>query len=323
VLASAAILSITAVLIRHLTQTYGLPALILALWRDVFVAVTLLLVLRIWRPHLLWVRRQHWPYVALYGLVLALFNALWTLSVARNGAAVATVLTYCSAAFSALLGWWFLKEPLDGGKLLAVGLCLTGCAFVSGALEPGAWSANLLGILTGVLSGLGYSVYSLMGRSAAQRGLNPWTTVLYVFGSAAVFLLLFNLLPGEFLPGGAHGAADLLWLGDALAGWGILFLLAAGPTLVGFGLYNVGLSYLPSSVANLVLTAEPVFTAVFAFFLLGERLNGKQVGGSVMILAGVLSLRIHEGRSAGQFALKSPPTPPSARTEDPPAAHTG
>jgi len=292
---SAAILSTTGIIIRYLTQTYQIPPLVLACWRDGFVALTLLPVFGLLRPLLLRVERQNLLHVALHGLVVAVFNALWTLSVALNGAAIATVLVYCSTAFTALLGWWLLKERLDWVKLLAIAFCLAGCVLVSGALDTAAWRTNLVGILTGVLSGLGYAGYSLMGRSASQRGLNPWTTLFYSFGIAALFLLLFNLLPGGFLPGAAAHPADLFWLGNALAGWGMLFLLAAGPTVAGFGLYNVSLSHLPSSVANLILTVEPVFTAVIAYFLLGERLNGEQIGGSLMILAGVVFLRVYEG----------------------------
>ena len=70
--------------------------------------------------------------------------------------------------------------------------------------------------------------------------------------------------------------------------------------MTGFGLYNVSLSYLPSSVANLILTLEPAFTAAIAYFLLGERLNGIQLGGSLMIMSGVAFLRIYEGRLAAQ-----------------------
>lgn len=295
-LVSAAILSTTAIFIRYLTQTYHLPALVLAFWRDGFVAITLLPALGLLRPRLLRVERQHLLYLCLYGLLLAIFNALWTLSVALNGAAISTVLVYCSAGFTALLGWRLLKERLDWAKLLAVAICLGGCVLVSEAFDPSAWRANLVGILTGVLSGLGYAIYSLMGRSASQRGLNPWTTLFYTFSFAALFLLSFNLLPGGRLPGAAARPAELLWLGNALTGWGILFLLAAGPTVAGFGLYNVSLVYLPSSVANLILTLEPAFTTLIAYLLLAERMNGVQIGGSLMILAGVVFLRLYEGR---------------------------
>ncbi len=301
---SAAILSTTAIFIRHLTQTYAMPPLVLALWRDGFVALTLLPCLALLRPRLLWAGRHHLRYLVLYGLVLAVFNALWTLSVALNGAAISTVLAYSSAGFTALLGWWLLKERLDWAKLVAVAFSLGGCGLVSGALDPAAWRANLVGILAGALSGLCYAVYSLMGRSAAQRGLNPWTTLFYTFGMAAFFLLLFNLLPGGALPGAAARPADLFWLGNALAGWGILFALAAGPTVAGFGLYNVSLSYLPSSVANLILTLEPAFTAAIAYVLLGERLSWVQLGGSALILAGVVFLRLYEGWAAGQSQPK-------------------
>ena len=52
-LISTAFLSTTAIFIRHLTLTYALPPLILAFWRDVFVMLTLLPVLRALRPGLL------------------------------------------------------------------------------------------------------------------------------------------------------------------------------------------------------------------------------------------------------------------------------
>ena len=306
-LASAAILSTTAIFIRYLTETYQVPPLVLAFWRAVFVVLTLLVGFGLLRPSLLRGARRHLPYLAGYGLVLAIFNSLWTLSVALNGAAVATVLVYCSAAFTALLGRWLLKERLDATKLTAVALCLGGCVLVAGAFDPAAWTANPLGIFTGVLSGLGYAVYSLMGRSAAQRGLNPWTTLLYTFAFAAACLLLVNLLPGSLVPGTVGPPTDLFWLGTAVAGWGVLILLAAGPTVAGFGLYNVSLSLLPSSVANLILTLEPAFTAVLAYALLGERLTTVEIIGALLILSGVGLLRLRNGR---QFMKRREPHEP-------------
>ena len=302
---SALILSTTAIFIRHLTQTYQIPALVLAFWRDLIVAFTLLPVLALINPRLLRVKRKNLRYLLIYGLVLAIFNSLWTLSVALNGAAISTVLAYCSAGFTALLGWWFLKERLDWSKIVAVILSLGGCVLVSDALSLAAWSANFVGIMTGILSGLFYAIYSLMGRSASQRDLNPWTTVLYTFGFAAMFLLVFNLLPGDFLPGKATQASHLFWLGTSLTGWGVLFLLAAGPTLAGFGTYNISLSYLPSSVANLIVSLEPAITAVLAYFLFGELLNGTQIIGSLMILAGVVFLRIYEGKLLGKSSSEA------------------
>ncbi len=74
----------------------------------------------------------------------------------------------------------------------------------------------------------------------------------------------------------------------------MLILLAAGPTVLGFGLYNVSLVYLPSSMANMIVTLEPVFTAIVAYWLLDERLTGLQLFGSSSILACVYLLRLYE-----------------------------
>ena len=135
------------------------------------------------------------------------------------------------------------------------------------------WGLNTAGVIAGISAGLFYALYTIMGRAASNRGLNTWTTLFYIFTFASMFMLGFNLLSGGKIPGSAARPVDILWLGNAWAGWLILAVLAVGPTLMGFGLYNVSLRYLPSSTANLVVMIEPVFTAVFAYILFGEVLT--------------------------------------------------
>ena len=115
------------------------------------------------------------------------------------------------------------------------------------------------------------------------------TTVIFLF--AAVFLLIINLLPLDFIPAKANGFPELFELGRQWRGWILLIILAAGPTLIGFGLYNVSLGMLPSSTANLILTLEPVITAITAYFLLDERLTALELIGSGMILGALILLR--------------------------------
>jgi drug/metabolite transporter (DMT)-like permease len=291
---SAAILSTTGILVRYLTQTYQMPALVLAFWRDIFVTITLLPFLALWKRRLLQLKRKDLPFFIGYGFILAAFNVLWTYSVSLNGAAIATVLVYCSTAFTATLGWWLLGEHLGWVKVGAIILSLGGCLLVSEAHNPAVWNINTMGILTGILSGLGYAAYTLMGRSASQKGINPWTSLLYTFAFASVVLLILNLLLGSGLLDISSRPYDLFWLDDALGGWLILFVLAAGPTLIGFGLYNLSLGYLASSVVNLIATLEPVFTALIAYFLLNEHLSEIQVIGSTIILLGVVLPRVTE-----------------------------
>jgi len=291
-LVSAAVLAFTSILIRMVSEDYGLPALILAFWRDTFVVLCALPYLGIFKPSLLKIERKHLLFLITFGAVLALFNILWTLAVTLTGAAVATVLVYSSAGFTALLGRLLLKETLDTKKVVAVILCLAGCVLVSGATSAAAWRTNTLGIVTGVLSGLLYAIYSLMGRRAAQKKINPWTALFYTFLFAALILLGINLLPDNLFPATADHPAEMFLLGTQWRGWLLLLLLAAGPTLIGFGLYNVSLNLLPSSTANLILTVEPVLTAIAAFFLLGERLTPLELLGSALIMTALVILRL-------------------------------
>jgi drug/metabolite transporter (DMT)-like permease len=294
------ILSTTAIFIRYLTQTWQILPLILAFWRDLFTVLGLFLILVVGFRHRLRVSRTQLAYLAGYGLILALFNAAWTFSVARNGAAIATVLVNSSAAFAVVLGWALLRERLSRVKAAAVLLAVAGCALVSGAMDVRVWLANPAGFAIGMMSGLCYAMYTLMGRSAAKRGLNPWTTMLYTFAFATLFLLGMNLIPAGVIPSSSGRAADLLWLGNSFAGWGILILLAVGPTLTGFGLMNVSLSLLPASITNLILASEPAFTALGAFVFLGEVLTGMEIAGAALLVAGVVLLRIYEGKSMEQ-----------------------
>ena len=295
-LASALFKSLTPLIVHFLSFEFNMPALVLAFWREALVAVILLVLLALFKPALLRGLRAHRPFLLLFGLSLALYNATWTLSVPLNGASVATVLAYSSTAFTALLGWLVLREQLGALKLLAVLLCLLGCGLVLEVFNGAAWSLNALGILVGLLSGLMYAFFTLMGRAAALRGLNPWSSLAAAFALASLLMLVVNLAFGAGLPGGARRPADLFWLGRSALGWGMLLLMAAGPTLLGYGMYNVSLKHLPSSVVNLLLTLEPACTALMAFLIFGERLGAWQVAGSLLILAGVLLLRLKPTR---------------------------
>ncbi len=190
-------------------------------------------------------------------------------------------------------GLALLKESLGWGKLLRC-TQLGGCLLVSDALNLESWNANLIAWLPA--SWLGCSTrFSLMGRSASQRGINPWTTMVYIFGFDAIFLLAFNVLPIAGIPGSSQGMQNLIWSSMDWIGWAVLFILAAVPTLLGFGTYMISLSYLPSSVVNLLATLEPVFTAILAYLCFAEKLNLIQLAGAVLILGGVIVIRLTEG----------------------------
>ncbi len=284
----------TSIIIRYLTVNYQLPPLVLAFWRDLFVSGTLFLLFFFFNRQRLTIGVRNLPFFMAYGLVLLLFNSLWTFSVALNGAAVSTVLAYSSSAFTAIIAWKFLNESLGWGKLSAVILALLGCVFVSGAQDRAAWLVNPFGIVTGLSSGIAFAGYSLLGKVSSNRGFNSWSALLYSFFFAAVFFLPLNAVAAgmqnqPFLP-------TLFWLGGRTLGWLALLVLAMGPTIGGYGLYTLSLDYLPASVANLIAMLEPVLTSILAYFLLRERLTAIQLVGGGMIILSVILIRYFESR---------------------------
>ena len=93
-------------------------------------------------------------------------------------------------------------------------------------------------------------------------------------------------------------------------GWALLWLLAAGPTLLGFGLYNQSLKRLPMGVVNLIVSLELVFTAVIAYGWLGEQLTPAQWGGALLVLVAILALQQYgRQRSRPEGAPTPAPAP--------------
>ena len=294
-LTATVIWSTTGIFIGYITQNFKMPPLLLAFWRDLIVSLTLLTALALLGRSRLRVSTENLRFLAWYGLALTFLNTSWTISVVLNGAAVSTVLVYSSPAITALVGWRLYGERLDRAKITAIALSILGAALVSGAYQPQVWQVNLIGVITGLLSGVAMALYSLMGKGAALRQINPWSTLLYTFASATLFLLFINLTSLGQAQGLAH--SNLLWLGNAPLPWVVLLILAIGPTIGGYGLYMVSLGYLQASVANLIATLEPSMTAALAYVLLGERFTGPQLIGSALIILGVVMLRVGEGRA--------------------------
>ena len=289
-LVATIIWSTTGPLISYLVTTYGLPSLVLAFWRDLFVAFGMLVGLLVFSRERLVLERRHWGFMVWYGVSLAVFNSMWTFSVQYNGAAVATVLAFSSPAMTAILSYFIFKERFNGIKIISIALSLIGTILVAGAADPAAWKLNPLGIIFGLLTGLMFAIYNLQGKAAADRHLDSWTALLYSFASATFFLFFFNLGSDLFITQDP-ALSNLMWLGNSLPGWGLLFFLGVAPTLGGFGLYTLSIRYLSPTISNLVATLEPVFTAALSYIFLSEMMTGVQIGGSLLLLFGVILLR--------------------------------
>lgn len=93
-----------------------------------------------------------------------------------------------------------------------------------------------------------------------------------------------------FASGGADAVAAL-WPGwRSTTAWLLLFYSALAPGAVADVLQQVGQKAVSAAEANVILCAEPVFTAVCARIFLGEVTSAKdKVGGGLILLAALIA----------------------------------
>jgi drug/metabolite transporter (DMT)-like permease len=296
----------TGILISYLLHSHPVTPLTLAFWRDLFSAGALIALLARLRRATLSVERRDRAFLLLAGASLALLNVTWTLSLAWNGAAISTVLVYSSPAFTALLARVFFGERLGPIRLLALAASFVGCVLVSKANDPSRWALNAPGIAIGLISAVSFAGYSVVGKVASRRGIDPWTVTAYTFAVAALVLLplAYVTLPAS----GPQGS--LLALGPSWHGWLLLLLLVA-PTLGGYGLYTVSLAYLPVATANVIATLEPILTTLWAHLFLGESLDAPQSVGGALIVGSVVFLQLEaRGAEGGPASAGTAALPP-------------
>jgi drug/metabolite transporter (DMT)-like permease len=120
--------------------------------------------------------------------------------------------------------------------------------------------------------------YNLWAHRVAPR-ISPWTGLTYSLGCAAAFWLPVAP-PWEFLLA-AHPPRT----------WAAFALVAVFGTLVPFGLYLAGLRHISAAHANVTSMLERVVAAGVAYLLLGETLDGLQLAGAALVLAGLVLLQ--------------------------------
>lgn len=240
------------------------------------------------------VRRQRTPlrardvlYFAAYGLFgIALFQFAYFAAIERTTVAVAVALLYTAPAFVVVLSWLGGRESIDGARLGALALVLSGTFLVTGAvrlLVAGAAMVSTAALAYGLLSGFTYGLYTLFGKRALDR-YGPIETVLYAFVFGAVILAI-----------AAPPWRPILAHPDQIP---VFLLLGLLPTATAYVLYIGGLRHLTAGTASILASAEPVVAAILGATLLGEALGAEQVAGIALIVgAGVLLTR-RRGESA-------------------------
>ena len=261
-------------------------------------AAMLLFVLLTWGVRSLRVTGRDFLFLVPLGLVgIGAFYLLYFFTVRESTVGTAAILLYSSPAFVALLAWIFLKESLGPLRLLALALTFGGIFLVVGGYEPGALEVSLPVLATGLLSGLTYGLYSILGKPLAGH-LEPAIILSYALGFGSVLLVLAALPTFHTL------------VGLSSSSYALLVMLAVVHTALAFGLYTVGLKRLDAGQAAIVATVEPVVAGAIGVVLLGEELTALKVIGALLVLAGAALAQVRLEKTSRGSAVPEDPSQP-------------
>jgi drug/metabolite transporter (DMT)-like permease len=276
VLLATACWGTSALFVKLIMANQEVSAVALAFWRDLATFLVLLIGLRLARPAWLHVKREDILWLAGLGISIGVFHIFWNLAVFLNGAAVATVQQAAMPAIVTIAAWMIWREPLTLRKILAITLTFLGTVLVSGIGVLEEADLTLFGFLVGLGTPVTYASWNLFIKRI-RDGYNPFTTLTYGFGFAALVLLPIQFFTPQ--PRGVPASTLLHFAG--------LICIA---TIGGFSIYTFALGRLQASVATILAMAEIPIVAIYASVLLGERITIDQVLGAMLVILGVLML---------------------------------
>ena len=279
VLSAGTLWGVMGVFVRKL-GTYGFSPLQIACLRILFGAVLFLLITAIFRRDLLKIQpRDVGLFLGMGLLSLLLFTVCYFTTISLASLSVAAILLYTSPIWVMLMSAVCFREKITRRKLQCAAMAFGGCVLVSGI--GSAASLSPMVIVTGLLSAVGYGLYSIFGTFALRK-YQPLTVTTYAFlFGAAGALLLCNpaQIARVICESGQPGRLVLLITVTA-------FVTAVLPYL----LYTVGLSRMRASAAAIMASIEPVVATTAGALVFGEALTVPAFAGIALVLGAIVVL---------------------------------
>ena len=234
-----------------------------------------------------------------------LFSICMLYGVSLSSAVAAGVIMAAIPATVALLSWFFLRERIGLRVWAAVACAVVGIALVSlsknelsahtdigqsaDIASKNAWLGNLL--LVGAV--LCEAAYAVIGKKlTGVLGPRRITALINLWGFALV------------TPFGLWTASRFDFATVAPSSWALLVFYALSASVWTVWLWMTGLKTIAANRAGVFTVMLPVSAAAVGVLVLGEPLNGTQMGAFAMALAGVVLATLPERG-------KPPPAPPA------------
>ncbi len=214
---------------------------------------------------------------------LFLSLALLFVAFSKVSAGIGTALFFIHPAITVLLAWQIFGDRPTLLRFAVIITVFSGSFLVAPNFSSAMDNHTLLGVGAGLAAGGAYAVYGVLAQICFQEiHPVPFTVaslfIMLVLFIISIFLVNIDVEPTMWFP---------LWVAS---------FVAAVLTLIGQLLINFGIHLSNASLTSLVGASNPALTALFAWLLIQEALQGRQIVGILFITLGVATLGIEQIR---------------------------
>ncbi|MCL2805683.1 MAG: DMT family transporter [Treponema sp.] len=201
---------------------------------------------------------------AFYAATMILFVIANKLTTSAN----AILLQYTAPAWTALIGWFVLRERLRWEQWFTLGLVTAGMFLV---FSNGLARGSMLGDIIALLSGIAFAANAVVLRLSKDG--NPADILIFSHIICALFSLPFFFLYPPTMNTG--NTLSILFMG--------LFQIGAASALFAYGIKRI-----TAIQAMLIATIEPVLNPLWVFIVTGEKPALSAVAGGCIIVAAII-----------------------------------
>ncbi len=260
---------------NRVLASMGIPPLVSTSVRAVIAAVVYI-IWGIWKGSFKDFSYKYIPFYLFYGII-AIVGTTYLYAQAQvtlNSSAMAAVLLYTAPAFVIIFNRLLYKEPVTKTKLCALILTFFGCFLVSGGYNISSLKLNAIGLIIGLLSGLSYSMLTVIGKTAVKKYPSELNSFMPTIMAAVVFMCI---VPPWTIPV-PNTSVIVLYL-----------LLSLTGTVVPYVFYTKGLSTgMDGGKAILIANVEPVTAAILGVVVFSDTLEILHILGIIITLTGAV-----------------------------------
>ncbi len=186
-----------------------------------------------------------------------------------------------------IMGITWLKEIPGWLQCLGILIAMTGTVLYFYPQPVPSGNSGFWVLVCGIIGFAGYTILGrFMARDRQVHFLAQTAFPLLIGGGVTLMLGLFV----EGLPAFSPKAGMIM-------AW-----LVAVNTILGYILYNQAIMHLTAIQVNVILNLSPFFTALIAFFMLGETIRPHQIAAMLVVFAGTLLAQLPRKLPRGMAA---------------------